>query len=349
MARRDAAQPQPLAVALHPPQTRLAAIEGQHQPLIAHCLGQVGALAAGGGAGIEQPLPGLGIEQGHDPLGAAVLHAPVALGVAGQLAQIAAAAADHEAPGQTLDGGGRQARGAERLQHLLAAGAQAVHAQIQAWRGVAGGAEGFGPLGRQPGQQIGGQPVRQGVAQGQGRRRIGGLRQRITGLAPAQEGPQQAVHHRRQPCQPALLGQLHRGAHSRGSWHPLTEQQLIEAQMQQPAQLRRLAFRRHLAQLIEPGVEPAPLADGAVGQLGGQGPIERAERRAPQLPLQGPIGVGPCRHGLQHLPGHPPRRQAGAACGGGGRGLAVAAVWGAAAQGATSAVAPPQLAPGRQR
>ena len=39
MARGDAAEPQPLAVALHPPQARLAAIQRQHEPLIPHGLG----------------------------------------------------------------------------------------------------------------------------------------------------------------------------------------------------------------------------------------------------------------------------------------------------------------------
>jgi len=82
----NAGQTQAGAVALHPPQTRLAPIQRQHQALIVHRLGQVRALAARGGAGIEDPLPRLGIQQGCHPLGGSVLHAPVPLVVTGQLA-----------------------------------------------------------------------------------------------------------------------------------------------------------------------------------------------------------------------------------------------------------------------
>ena len=61
---------------------------------------------------------------------------------------------------------------------------------------------------------------------------------------------------------------------------------------------------------IHPGIEQAALADGAIGQFGGQGPIGAGQRLAVQFPLQGGIGVGTGRHRQQHLPGHIPGRQA---------------------------------------
>ena len=79
----------------------------------------MGALATRGGAGIEDPLAGLGIEQQTHRLGGAVLNAPVPVGVAGQGAQLTAAAQQREAPGQIrqggrLDPGGVRGRAAHR-------------------------------------------------------------------------------------------------------------------------------------------------------------------------------------------------------------------------------------------
>ena len=79
--------------------------------------------------------------------------------------------------------------------------------------------------------------------------------------------------------------------------------------MQQPAQLGRLALRRHLAELVEPGIEQAPLPNRPVGEFRGQGPVLAHQGLALQLPLQGAVGIGPGRHGLQHLPGHLAGRQ----------------------------------------
>ena len=92
----NAVEAQPLGIAIHPPQAGFGAIERHHLPLVVDQLRQVGALAAGGGAGVEDALTGLGIQQRRDALGGAVLHAPMALVVAGQLAQIAAAAPQRE-------------------------------------------------------------------------------------------------------------------------------------------------------------------------------------------------------------------------------------------------------------
>ena len=79
--------------------------------------------------------------------------------------------------------------------------------------------------------------------------------------------------------------------------------------MQQPAQFGRLALRRYLAELVEPGIKQAPLTNGPIGQLRGQGPVLATQGLALQFPLQGAVGVGPRRHGLQHLPGHLAGRQ----------------------------------------
>ena len=62
VAGLNAAQAQAFAVAGHPAQARLTAVEGQHLPLIAHQFRQVRALAPRGRAGIEHPLTRLGIE-----------------------------------------------------------------------------------------------------------------------------------------------------------------------------------------------------------------------------------------------------------------------------------------------
>jgi hypothetical protein len=142
---------------------------------------------------------------------------------------------------------------------------------------------------------------------GQGAQAIPGLR--FGPRAPAPASPQQAIDHRSQPAHAALLGQLHAGAHRRRGRHPGAEKQLVEPQVQQPAQLGGLASGGHLAKGIKPAVEQAPLADGAVGQLGGQGAVGAFEGMALQLTLQGEVGVGPRPHCQQHLPGQLARRQ----------------------------------------
>ena len=73
--------------------------------------------------------------------------------------------------------------------------------------------------------------------------------------------------------------------------------------MQEPPQLGRLLLGRHLAEGIQPSVEQSPLADGAVGQLRGQGAIGPFDGGALQLPLQGHIRIGPSPDRQEHLPG----------------------------------------------
>ena len=89
--------------------------------------------------------------------------------------------------------------------------------------------------------------------------------------------------------------------------------------MEQPAQGRGLALRRHTPQPVQPAIKVVPLTDGAVGELGGQGPVEGPQGLALQLPFQGAIGIGTGSHGLQHRPGNPTGRQA-LHLGGGGPG-----------------------------
>ena len=110
-----------------------------------------------------------------------------------------------------------------------------------------------------------------------GRIHAGGLepRQGLARVLTAQKRPQQAIGHRRQPPQATALGQLHGGAHRRRSGDAPAVEQLIEAQVQEPAQLGGLTLGGELAQLIEPGIKAAALADGPIGELGGQGPVLR--------------------------------------------------------------------------
>ena len=212
MAGLNAAQAQALAVAGDPAQTCLAAIEGQHLPLIAHEFRQVRALAPRGRAGIQHPLTGLGIEQWRNRLSRSVLNAPVPLVVTGQMAQITGAALDGQAHRQTLDRFGHHPRrGQGRLNRLLR-GAQAVNPKVQGRRRVAGPREGLRLLRGLPLQERRREPIRQGLANGQGRHRITRQGQGLAGLLAAQESPQHAVDHRGQPAQAAALGQLHRGA-----------------------------------------------------------------------------------------------------------------------------------------
>ena len=267
----DALQAKAGGIDAHPAQAPFGAIHGPHLTLVAHELSEMGALATRGGAGIEDPLAGLGIEQQTHRLGGAVLHAPVTLGVAGQGAQLTTTAQQREAPGQIRQGGSLDPGGSEGRQSTRRRGAQQVEAQVEGGGLVAGQTEG---LGIRPLQSQLSEPGGQGMAQakagggvvGQGAQTIPGLRPGLR--APAPTGPQQAIGHRRQPAESAPFCQLHGGAHRRRGRHPAAEQQLVEPQVQQPAQLGRLAGGWHLAEGIEPGIEQAPLADGAVGKFG---------------------------------------------------------------------------------
>ena len=316
----DRREPEPGGIGLEPLQAGGGAVDRPHLAAIGHGLGDLGALAAGGGAGIQHPLARLRIEQRHDALGGPVLHAPAALAVARQAAQIPRPIAQHQAAGAIAEGFGGDAGGGQIGLQGLAAAAQRVHAQIQAGRAVAGAGEGLGRVGRQPAHQLAGQPARQRMAQtqrlsgvaGQGQAEPGGAQAGPGrhGIAAPQHGPQQAVHHRRQASQAALLGEIHRGVHRGRRRHPLTEQQLIEPHMQQPAQGGGLALGRHPAVGIDPGIQQPSLTHRAVEQLGGQGPVGARQGVARQFPLQGRIGIGAGGHRLQGAPDQAPRVQA---------------------------------------
>ena len=118
----DRRQSQAFGIALQPPQPGVGAIHRPDLALIAHELRQMGALAAGGGAGIQDPLAGPGLQQRGDALGAAVLHAPEPLRIARQVAEIAAALQQGEAVGHLRQGPGGDAGRREALQQSLAAG-----------------------------------------------------------------------------------------------------------------------------------------------------------------------------------------------------------------------------------
>ena len=79
--------------------------------------------------------------------------------------------------------------------------------------------------------------------------------------------------------------------------------------MEQPTQARRLFTGRHAAQTIQPGIQPAPSANGAIGEFRQQATIKPREGLPPQHSFQRHIGIGTCSHGFQHLPCQPPRRQ----------------------------------------
>jgi hypothetical protein len=289
----------------------------------------MGALAPRRGTGIQQTIARLRLQQGGDPLGAAVLHTPQTMRVARQCCHVAGAAVEAQALGEIRQGSGRHPGGGQECQHGFAIGPQAVHPQIERRREVGGKGEGIGALRRQPIEQGRGNPIGQGVPQSEGLRRVGRKRQTREGIRRPRPGPcpqhraQHPVHHRGQPTQPSLFGQLHRGAHRRRGGHPLEEEQLVQADMEKPAQLRRLALGRHAAVGIKPGVQEPALTDGAVEQIGGQGPVDRRQGQSRQFPLQGGISPGARGHRLQRPPSRTARCQAGAGGrrrGGGGGG-----------------------------
>ena len=186
----DGAQAEAGGVDPHPAQAALGAIHRPHLALVADQFSQVGALAAGGSAGIEDALAGLGIQQQPHRLGRAILHAPVALPIARQVAQLTAAAPQREAIGQLRQGGRLQPGGGKGLQHSRPAGAQGVDAQVEGGGLVAGGREqlGLGPLHgqlRQPGGQGVAQAQAAGGIGGQGAQAIPGLRFGPRAPAPA--------------------------------------------------------------------------------------------------------------------------------------------------------------------
>ena len=80
----DGLQAQTGPIDLHPPQPGRRAINGPNLALVAHQFSQMGAFAPGSCAGIQDALASLGGQQQGHPLGSAILHAPLALGVAGQ-------------------------------------------------------------------------------------------------------------------------------------------------------------------------------------------------------------------------------------------------------------------------
>ena len=106
----------------------------------------MGAFAAGGRTGIENPLPWLGIQQQAHPLGRAILHAPLAFAVAGQAAQLAAAPLQAQGRRQAFDRLGLHAHSSQGRQQRFAIGLQGIDPQIQPRRLVAGLAKGLGGL-----------------------------------------------------------------------------------------------------------------------------------------------------------------------------------------------------------
>jgi len=311
----DRPQPQPLGVARQTAQPGFGPVDGPDRATITAHLGDLGGFAARGSTGIQNPLPGLGIQQRHHPLGGAVLHAPVTLAIAGQPPQLAAAAAEGQGLIQLGNRSAGHAGGSQVLLQLIAAGAQGVHPQIQLGCGVAGGRHALGLIRRQPGQQVLGQPARQRAAQSKAGGWVWRQLQPFPGIArltmATGQLAQQPVDHWCQLGQAHCPGQLDAGVDRRGWRNPAAQQQLVGAQLQHPAQLGGLAGGWHLAQLIEPAIKQALLPDRAVGQLGQQGAIGPGDRTCPlQHPLEGTIGIGPPGNGLQHLPGQQPRPQA---------------------------------------
>ena len=166
-------QSQPRGIGAEPLEPGGGTINSPHLPLIPHPFSAVGGLAARGRAGIEDPFAWLGIEQQHDALGLPILHAPVALHVSRQGAQITRTIKQGETFRQVGQRGGAQAGLRQLGDQRGLVGAQGIEAQIEGRRSVAGEGEGLSFAGRAPEEQLLGQPKGEGVAQGQGGRGVG--------------------------------------------------------------------------------------------------------------------------------------------------------------------------------
>ena len=302
--------PQPLGIGPHPAQAGLGAIHRPELTFAPQAFGDLGGLATRRGTGIEDPLARAGGQQGHHRLGMAILHAPVALPEAGQGAEIAGTTRQRQRQGLIRQGlGGHPCRSEGRLLGGPV-GARGVDPQVEGRRCGGGLGEGLGPLRRQPAEQVGGEPGGQRMAQPQALGGIGGEAEAIPGcegagqgLPPAQHGPEDGIHRGGQPGQSNAPRQGNAGAHGRRHRHPVAEEDLVKTNMEQPTQGWGLALSGHAGMGVDPGIQQAPLANGAVGQLGHQPPVEGRERSLGQLPLQRRIGIGSGRHRLEYTPG----------------------------------------------
>ena len=290
----------------NPLQPSSGAIHRPDLPLITDQFRQMGCFPSGRRTGIEDPLPRHRCQQWSHPLGGAILHRPVTLVITGPVAQIAAGL-EHLKPLRTArDHLCGDTDGCKGIANGGRAGPQLIDAQIHRWDSVAGGSHSLGSLLTPPIQQLLRKPIRQRMLQGQTPGWVLRQPQHFIGITGPQRCPQQAIHHRGQSRQTHSLGQLHAGVDRGGCGDPLHPEQLIQAQMQQPTQFGRLLQGRNLAQTIQPGIQPAPPADGAIGELGCQATILTLQRLIPQSPFKSHIGIGPRRDGEQHIPGQPP-------------------------------------------
>ena len=205
--------------------------------------------------------------------------------------------------------GGHPCRGEGRLLGGPV-GASGVDPQVEGRRCGSGPGEGLGSCRRQPGEQGRGQPGGERMAQPQALGGVGGEAEAIPGsqgarqgLPPAQHRPEDGIHRGSQPGQSDAPRQGDAGAHGRRHRHPLAEEDLVQTHMKQPAQGWGLALGDHPGMGIDPGIQQAPLANGAIGQLGDQPPVQGRERSLSQLPLQRRIGIGTGRHRQKHPPG----------------------------------------------
>jgi len=309
-------QAKPLGVGAESLKAGGGAIDGPHLPPIPHAFRAVGGLAAGGGAGIKNPFPGLGIQEGNNALGLAVLHAPVALGIARQGPRIAGTIQQGDPFRQARQGGGPHTHLGQPGDEAGRIGPREVDPQIEGRRGIGGLTKHLRLHGIDPMEELGRQPEGEGMAQGQGRRRVFGQGEAPPGggfggqaLPAPRHGPQEAVHHGAEPFQAPLAGEPHRGVHRGGGGDPLKEEELIKAHMEQPPQLRGLPLGRQAPEGGDPAIEQGPLTDGAADQIRGEGAIARAQGGVAEGPIEGGIGVGAGGHGLKHGPSKAAGRQ----------------------------------------
>ncbi|MXW40165.1 MAG: DUF98 domain-containing protein [Synechococcus sp. SB0668_bin_15] len=102
------------------------------------------------------------------------------------------------------------------------------------------------------------------------------------------------------------LGQLNAAADGHRLGDAVRKEDLIQPQMEQPAQRWRLLVSGTGAAMVQPAIQQAPLANAAVGQLRRQGTVRCTQLVAvpPELPRQGHVGKGAGGHTPEHLPGH---------------------------------------------
>ena len=154
---------------LHEPVEALGIhVVGEEPPAVLHGGAELKRLATGPGAQVEHGLPGPGLDEEAEELTALVLHLEEALAEGGEPIEVGPGADDMEREGAEGTGPGLDALGAQPLGQGFTGGPQRVHPERDGAGDIEVGAEVLGGGAELPGEVVG-EPVRQGVPEGERR------------------------------------------------------------------------------------------------------------------------------------------------------------------------------------